>query len=227
MNFTDLFAAYYNLYRAEADTPGTTDDEYTVALRLANEAINRWEHYDNTYWKELFNTLQNADDGDSTIVTAQVDYEAPSDLREVGGAVKVIDSSNNVIQHYPIVEPNEVQFKGDGETYCYFTGDSINGFTLHLSQPPTSNLSGKSIDYVYYKQATKFAAADDVSECPDPYFLINRMLAQRFRASRNPYYQSAKNDAENALGQMKMSNDSGNWAEPPTIADNSGSRFGA
>ncbi len=40
-----------------------TDDEYTIAKRLANEAINHWKTYDNTYWKELFTTVQAGDGG--------------------------------------------------------------------------------------------------------------------------------------------------------------------
>lgn len=226
MTFDDIFTAYYELYRAEGTTPDSTDPEYTTALRLANEAVNRWEHYDNTYWKVLYNTLSQADDGDSVIVTDQTDYDAPSDMQEVGGFVKALDSNSRMVQRYPIIEPQEVQFKGDLATYCYFTGDPANGFVLHLNPAPSSSLSGKTLEYVYYKQATDFTTGTDITECPDPYFIVNRMLAQRFRASRNPYYQSAKNDAENALKQMQMTNNSGNWSDPWKLTDHSGSNWG-
>lgn len=226
MTFEEIFQAYYTLFRAEEEVPAEGDEEYVVGMRLANEAINRWAFYDNTYWKDLYNTLQESGDGDSTIVTGQTDYDAPEDFQEAGGFIKVKDSSGNTLQSYPIVEPQEAQFKVDSAVLAYFTGDVANGFVLHLNPAPPSSLSGMDMDYVYYKKPTLFASGTDVSECPDPYFIVNRMLAQQFRANRNPYYQSAKNDAENALKQMKMANDSGSWANPWKLQDNSGTSWG-
>lgn len=226
MTFTEIFTAYYNLYRTDNSIPTLTDDEYAVGLRLANEAVNRWAFYDNTMWKVLFNTLQDADDGTKTIVTSTQTYDAPSDMQDVGGFVRVNDANGNTVQNYPILEPQDVQFQSDQHTYAYFTGDPANGFTLHLNPAPPSALNGLDIDYVYYKQPTLFASGNDVSECPDPYFIVNRMLSQQFRASRNPYYGSAKGDAENSLSQMKMTNDSGNWANPWSVQDKSGNRWG-
>jgi hypothetical protein len=226
MTFTEIFTAYYTLYRSEATVPDSTDDEYTIGMRLANEAIKHWANYDGTYWKELYNTLQDADDGTKLITTATTDYEAPSDMREAGGFVKVKDSSGNTQQTYQILEPQEVQFKTDRSTYAYFTGDPNNGFTLHLNPAPPSSLSGLSIDYVYYKQPTEFATGSDVTEMADPYFIVHRMLANRFRASRNPYYQSAMNESENSLRKMQLDNNSGTFANPFKLSDNSGTVFG-
>lgn len=226
MNFDDIFQAYYTLFRGESDIPASDDEEYTIALRIANEAVNRWAFYDNTYWKTLFTTLQLSGDGDSTIVTGQTDYDCPGDFQEAGGQVKVKDSNGNTQQTYNIIEPQEAQFRTDSATYAYFTGSPVEGYTLTLNPAPDSSLSGMDIDYIYYKTPTTFSTGTDISECPDPYFIVNRMLAQQFRVNRNPYYQSAKNDAENALKQMQMTNNSGSWANPWKLADNSGTRFG-
>lgn len=226
-SFTDIFEQYYNLYRAEADTPASTDDEYTIALRLANEAVNHWASYDNTYWKELFGTLQNADDGTKTITTSDATYDAPSDMQEAGGLIKVLNSSNKTVQTYQIVNPQDAQFKGDNSTYAYFTGNPLaDGYTLNLSPSPSSSLSGLNLDYVYYKIPTEFTAGADVTEMSNPWFIVHRMLANRFRVSRNPYYQSAQADAENALKKMKAANDSGTWANPWEMPDRSGSSWG-
>lgn len=226
MQFDDIFQQYYTLFRADSEVPAEGDDEYVVALRLANEAVNRWAFYDNTYWKDLFQTLQESGDGDSTITTGETDYDAPEDFQEAGGVIKILDTDGGVLQTYQIIEPQEAQFRSDGSTYAYFTGDVANGHVLHLNPAPDASLSGKDIDYVYYKKPTEFASGTDVSECPDPYFIVNRMLAQQFRANRNPYYQSAKNDAENELKQMKMANDSGSWGNPWKLTDNSGTSWG-
>lgn len=228
MDYDAIFKAYYYLYRGEADTPVSTDDEYTIGLGLANEAVNRWFRYDNTFWRELYNTLQAADDGDKTITTDDVEYDAPSDMQEYGGSIKVLDSDNKVVQRYQIIEPQEAQFKGDNSTYAYFTGDPTNEFVLHLNPAPPSSLNGLNIDYVYYKKPTEFTQGSDVTEMADPYFIVHRMLAQRFRVSRNySAYQTAFRDAEDKLKIMQANNNSGSWSNPWKVPDNSGSTFGA
>lgn len=226
MNFSEIFAAYYNLYRAEATTPGTTDDEYTIALRLANEAIQRWGNYDNTYWNGLFDTFQNSGDG-TTVATGVTTYDGPSDMREAGGVAKIVDSNGNTVRTYPIIEPQEAQFKIDRGQYCYFTGDPNNGFTLNLNPAPDSAIDGMNIDFVYYKTPTLLTKGSDVPEMANPYFIVHRMLANRFRASRNPYYQSALRDSEDMLKIMQSENNSGSWANPWKLQDNSGASFGA
>lgn len=232
MNWNTIFETYYGLYRAEADTPASTDDEYTVALILSREAITRWSNYDGTYWKELFTTLSVAPTGlggvggDRTIVAGTTEYDAPTDMREAGGFVKLVDSDGNTVQRYPIIEVEQAQFKGDSSTYCYFTGDPNNGFVLHLNPAPGASLNGLAIDYVYYKKPTYFTTGTDTTEMADPMFIVHRMLANRFRVSRNPYYSSAKIDAEDCLRTMQADNNSGTFAAPWRLPDNSGSVWG-
>lgn len=227
MDYDALFAAYYTQYRAEATVPSNVDDEYTIGMRFANEAVNRWSNYDNTFWKELFDTNQNDGSGDQVIVLNQREYAAPDNMQEAGGFIKILDSNGNSVRNYQIIEPQEAQFRADSSAYAYFTGDPANGFTLNINPAPDISISGMQIDYVYYKKPTLFTTGADVSEMSEPYFIVNRMLASRFRASRNPYYQSAKGDAEDVLRTMKMTNDSGTWANPWSVADNSGTTWGA
>lgn len=225
-DYDDIFEAYYALYRAEEDTPASTDAEYTIGLRLANEAINRWESYDSTYWKELFSTHQTENTGTQTISTGVRTYTAATAMREAGGFVRVNDSAGNIVQKYPLIEPQEAQFRDDNSTFAYFTGNPSAGFTLRINPAPPSSLNGLDIDYVLYKKATRLTTGASTTEVPDLYYIVHRMLANRFRVSRNPYYNSALRDAENALRQMKMDNDSGSWANPWKLADNSGSQWG-
>jgi len=225
MNFDSIFQAYYNLYRSEAIIPTSTDDEYTIALRLANEAINRWANYDNVYWSQLFDTFQNSGDG-TTIATGVTAYDGPGDMREAGGIIKVVDSGGNTVQTYALLEPQEAQFKIDEGRYAYFTGDPNNGFTLNLNPAPPSALNGMNIDFVYYKTPTLLTTGSDVPEMANPYFIVHRMLANRFRSSRNPYYQTALHDSEDMLRIMQAENNSGSYGNPWKLQDNSGASFG-
>lgn len=291
-DFDAIFAAFYSQYRMEATTPASSSDEYTIAMALANEAVNYWEEYDGTYWKELFDTNQNDGSGSQTIVTNDTTYAAPTNMKEWGGNIRIKNSSGNIVQQYPIIDLNEVQFKDQNATFAYFTSSPIyystgtasqstttitgsgttwtaamvgmefvfatgesatitaftsttsltasvsqtvassaynirtTGFTLNLNPAPTSSLNGMDIDYDYYKKATEFTTGDTRTEVPNPYFIVHRMLASRFRGSRNPFRGDAKADAENAVRIMQLKNNSGTWANPWTMADTSGSTWG-
>lgn len=227
MNFKQLFAAYYALYRNEAETPNSADDEYIIALALANEAIDRWSTYDNTYWKELFDNNLTADNAsETTIAVGQAEYEAPTDMFMSGGFVRIKDDAGNTVRKYKIIEPQEAQFEGDKSTYCYFTGDPNNGYILHLNPGPDTAIDGHSIDYVYYKKPTLMTGDTSKPNMLKPYFMVHRMLANRFRGSRNPYYNTAKSDAEDVLRTMQSINNSGTWANPWSLSDHSGTTFG-
>jgi len=226
MTFDDIFEAYYAQYRAEADTPASTDDEYPVAMRLANEAVNRWQNYDNTMWHELWTTAQREGDGDLTVVAGTTEYAAPDNFKNPGGMVVLKDSGGVTVHRYGLVNPEDVQFMSDTANYAYFVGNPADGFTLVLNPAPLPNMDGYNIDYLYYKYATKFTTGTDITEMADPYFVVHRALANRFRSSRNPYYSSAKTDAEDALRTMQLTNNSGSWDNPWQVPDRSASQFG-
>lgn len=226
MDFDAIFQAYYTLYRGTSTIPASTEPEYAIGLELANEAVKRWANYDNTMWKELF-TTPNLSGDSSVVVTGTTEYDVPDDFQDAGGHVRLLNSDGTVFSTYPIIEPQDVQFKSQLGTYAYFTGSPADGYILHLNPTPTATQNGKTIDYVYYKTPALFTSGSDVSDMSDPYFVVHRMLANRFRASRNPYYADALRDSENALGVMKMRNDSGNWANPWSVQDRSGTVFGS
>jgi uncharacterized protein YhfF len=227
MTFDDIFEAYYTQYRAEADIPTSSEDEYPVAMRLANEAVSRWANYDNTMWQELFSTLQLSGDGDTVIEAGTTEYAAPDDMKLPGGDIIIFNSNGSRAATIPLVPVEETQFMGDQASYAFFIGDPNNGFTLNLNPAPGVTLDGLGINYTYYKKPTLFTAGADINEMGDPYFIVHRMLANRFRSSRNPYYSSAKSDAEDALRTMQLTNNSGNWANPWSLPDHSGSTWGS
>lgn len=225
MNSDALFQAYYSQYRTVAQIPASTDDEYTIWLALANEAINRWANYDGTYWKELF-TSPVLEDDTGTIELGVTQYDAPDDFKEAGGFLKIIDSNGNTVRSYPIIDPQEAQFKTDNSLYVYFSGNPSDGYTLNVNPAPDSSIDGMVMNYIYYKTPSLFTGSSSISEMSQPYFIVHRALANRFRGSRNPYYDSAKEDAEDVLKTMQMDNNSGSWANPWKLQDNSGSVWG-
>ena len=227
MDFDSIFQAYYSVFRADSDVPASSDDEYTVGLRLANEAINRWAYFDDTYWKELWTTAQtNSTGGVVTITTGTKQYACPTAFQEAGGMVRILDANGDTVETYRIIDNEKKQFMGDESQYAYITGNPSAGYTLNLNPAPPSALNGLSIEYDYYKKPTYLTTGTDVPEMQDPYFIVHRMVANQLRAARNPYYTSARTDAENALKQMQIDNNSGNWANPFSMPDTAGSTWG-
>ncbi len=226
-DYDSIFTAYYQMFRGESSVPASTDDEYIMGITFANRAIQRWANYDGTYWKELYETLQNNGTGDQTITTGDVAYTCPTNMREPGGLVFVKDSDGNTVRTYPIIEPEERQFQDANATYAYFTGNPTAGFTLRLNPAPEAEINGFDIDYTYYKKATDLTTGTSTTEVPNLWFVVHDMLAQRFQIERNyGGYQIAKRDAEEFLKNMQQDNNSGSWANPWSMKDNSGSVFG-
>lgn len=227
MDLQLLFQQYYYQYRVEANTPADTSQEFQIFTGLANEAINRWANYDNTFWKELYTTNQIDGSGDDVVVANTTEYDTSDTMRIAGGFIRLFDNQGNTQVRLPIIEPQDVQFQTDIAQYAWFQGDPNNGFTLVINPNPISSWVGLNIDYVFYQIPNLLANSTDTPQMSQPYFIIHRALANRFRGSRNPYYQSAKNDAEDVLKTMQMENNSGNWSDPWSLADHSGGTFGS
>jgi len=221
LTFDDIFTAYYSLFRADSDVPSNTDDEYTVGMRLANEAINYWANYDSTYWNELFTTNQLSNNLGQVYALGTTSYDLPTDFGEIGGYVQLRGLDGTVQARIPRLEPNEVQFRDPVGTYAYIADNKL---VLNSASP--NNWSGLLIEYPYYKKPTLFTVGASTTEMHDPYFIVHRMLANQFRAARNPYYTSALRDSEDAIRKMQLHNNSGSWDNPPTATDNSGNVWG-
>lgn len=206
MDFTSLFKKYYIEFRGDTDVPDIDDPEYEMGMTFANVAIARWNQVDGVLWNSLWTTRNTADDGDDTVIANQLVYDAPGDFVMPGGYVRL--GGDQSVQRIQVVQPDEAQTMGG--TFAYFTGNPSDGYQLNLSNV-AGNIAGYAIDYDYYREPTEFESGGDVSECPDPLFLVHSMVADRFRAARNfPAYQTARRDADMALRNMITRNAMGN-----------------
>lgn len=229
MDFETLFGLFYTKYRGEENPPSATDPEWAIAVRNYNDALMRMQHFDDTKWTFLYDTLQNNGGGENLLVADQVDYTAPDDMAEPGGYITFI-SSTGARTNFPLLQPHEMQSISPLSQAGYFTGDQNSGFTLHLNRVPSSTEAGQGIDYTYYKKPELLDPEEEdgssIIAGGDPAFYYLHMLAQRFLDSRNfPAYQVALRDSEEALKGMKLKNNSGSWYSSWTMQD-TGPGFG-
>lgn len=194
----------HTLYIGDTSTPAATDTEYLRRRILLNAAIDRWQHNKGYLWDELW-----ARSTDSTVATPTSSYPVPDDFRFPGGYVFLMDGTK---QHarYNVVAPEDAQTRPAGviggalKNTAYFIGSPAEGYTLNFVYEPATQEDGKTIQYDYYKYATKFTGPSTVSECPDPYFLIYYALSELYRRTRVDLFTAALNDAEERLRQMEV-----------------------
>lgn len=198
--------AYYLL--EQDDSLWETDSsEYKTARGLANIAIDRWEKYDNTTWKELVVSLSDAADGDKT-TDGTNSFDCPTNFVRPLSFVKIGDTT------YDVIEVNKLaQHKASVGNFCYFTGNPKAGFKLKVN-PNLSIASGLTIDYEYVKAATKFAATSDTTEMSDPYFISYFIASHMSEEGIDP---NLFDNAEARLEQMRTVNMSGLWGVSNTV----------
>lgn len=236
MDFANLFAEYYVLFRGDSAIPTTTDPEWAMAVLAGNSGIRRWANVDAEEWDVLwtkatqnsFNHTYNGTSGAPTTTT----YTCPTNMRKPGGFVQMTDPVSGSFIHISVVKLQDVQFQGQSAPYAYFTGGEQLGFTVTLIFSGTSN-NGWTIDFPYYKTPTYFNATQTgdgsgnvletgttITEVPDTNFLINYMLGKRLFETRNPFFQQSIADSEVNLKGMQLKNGTGTPGNTWNLNDN-------
>lgn len=198
MTENEIINAVYYLVEVDSEPWGTADDEYLTARGLCNIAIDRWEKYENTTWNELF--AKYSDYESNNVTTDSYSYNCPDDFVRPCSFVRV----NGEL--YDVKKPQEIaSLKESSERWVYFMGNPNDGYTLNFN-PNLTMIPDQTLDFEYYKSATKFVASTDVTEIPDPYFIVYFVAAHMGDEGINTdYFQMA----EARLEQMLTVNMSG------------------
>lgn len=205
MTLDDLIKALHIKAQGDVEFPASGEDDYTLYTAQLNDAISRWDS-EGVYWNSLFLTLQTASTGAVKVITSGTSsYAMPTKFKELGGKIKVY--SGSTVNYYNVVKPEAISELTSTTKYAYVTGNPKDGFFLHLNPVPDSTIDGYDIDYLYYSYPTKLTSSTDVSECPDPYFLVEYATAMNKINDEDSYAHSTSLKlAEYKLGIMKSNN---------------------
>lgn len=231
MDFAEINEEYYAIFRGQASSiPVFTDREYKLAIRLANNAIRKWERADGTLWRELKDMLQLqnltiAPALTKVVVSGTTSYATPSNMRKPPSKVSFFNGTSQV--WYPVIKIHELENFPELTSTVAFIGSANSGYTMYIGSQTSIDYNGYSIDYMYNKKATMFSTATDpaaeIPEMSDPNFIIHEMVASRYANARNGFgYKVAKADATTALMNMRIENDSGDY-NSTEVPHNSGS----
>lgn len=182
--------------------------EYETARGILGIGINRWQNYDNTIWKELFQKLSVATGGDKTISAATYSYDAPDRFSRCVSWVRTIDSAGQKRFWRPIPPQKLGAMADDSSDYCYFLGNKKDGFTLNFNAKATLPAAGNTIEYELYILATQTTATGDEVELANPAFLVYHVAAHMADGGID---QNFFQIAEALLKEMKETNDDDNF----------------
>jgi hypothetical protein len=198
----DIIHIVYAMKEGDDDGWETASDEYLAARRYCNVAINIWEFYESTIWRELWSTLTAAADGTKTTTAGTYSYACPTNFVRAGSWVRI----NGEL--FSIVVPERVASLTESDSnFVYFTGSIKDGFSLKIN-PRLTLKTGNVIEYEYYKTATKFTTTTSTTELSDPYFIVYFVLA-RFLKNDGEDFGDERDMYENKLELMQTTNISG------------------
>lgn len=214
----DILNTVYTNVEGDTTYWGESDDEYLAGRRFANEAISNWEQATieteasqiPVRWRELWKKLSSAADGGKTVLAATYAYATPSDFVEPSSYVRTIDSSGNSTW-YDVVPPEKISMLIDTTgNWCYFTGNSKDGFTLNFN-PKLTLTAGHTIEYEYYKTASSFTATTSKSEMRDDSYITEYVTAMFYKDEDLDLYNIHMKKAIARLNQMIANNQTGYW----------------
>lgn len=190
-----------------APTEGGTD--WNIRLNALNRSLLDWaETYDWTVLKKVFNGLISTSIGNASIAL-------PSDFKKLDGFPVIagepftpVDITKN--SQYSSVD-KIVNVLGN-----YRDGQVMVALGASLS-------SGASVQFNYWKSPQTLSAAANITECPDPTFLVQRSLYYLYKGREDGRFPEAKVESdrilarmlenENTLGQGHDDNRIHNWNE--------------
>lgn len=219
---TDLDDAidYLNtLYEGDDTAPASTDEDYTVWTSLFNIAIDLWENEEGMLWRELFVDLSDAADGDTTTVASTNTYDLPSDFRMPASAFVWFGTGSNKTT-YTVIPIEEVHLhENDTGKWCYF---DIPNLKLEIN-PNVSVTGGYTINYKYYKTASKVSSGTDTFDMSDPMFAVYYALAELKKEEGDT---SAAAIATQKLEAMKTRNEVPAWFQTDNLKNKTEHGFG-
>ena len=215
MTLEDLQDKLQVLYDNDISTPDSSDEEYETRTALFNTALSIWEKEEQ--WREL---LVSSDSFTSPIVTviSQADYELPTDFVRIAGYVRTSDGTTYT--YIPQKDPSAIQlYDNDSSTpFFYINGNPKDSYYINLHPAPT--VAGLELKFEYYKHPTDYSTSTDVSEIPDPLFLVYFALSKLFDADgASAKSQKAYMEMASRLDNMVQQNMLQGWFQDTSIPD--------
>ena len=216
----DDAVGYINaLYESDSTAPSDGDEDYTVWTSLLNVAVNIWEHEEGVLWNELFVKLEDAADGDKTTVASQNSYDVPTDFAMPACGYVWLGSGTSKTA-YRVIKQEEIQLHStDSDKWCYFLMDGSP--TLEFN-PNLTIIGDYTINYEYYKSASKLSATTDTFDMADPMFAVYYVISE---LKKDEGDTTSLGIATQKLEAMRLKNVMPSWFQVDNLIDKTSPGF--
>lgn len=213
--------SYINtLYESDSTAPSSGDEDYTVWTALLNVAVNIWEHEEGVLWNELFVKLADAADGDTTTAADDTSYVVPTDFAMPACGYVWLGTGTDKTA-YKVIKQEEAQLRSvDSSNWCYFLMDGSP--TLEFN-PNLTIVGDYTINYEYYKTATKLSATTDTFDMADPMFAVYFVVSE---LKKDEGDTTSLGIATQKLEAMRLKNVMPSWFQVDNLIDKTSAGFG-
>lgn len=159
-----------------------------------NRALLDWaDAYD---WKQLLKVHH----GLVSTSTGNASYALPKDFRRMMGFPKIIyDGATDA--NFPIIAPyRNYEANLDSDKFVNIIGNDNDGNTMVINAP--SLVSGASVSFTYYSSPASLASTGQVTDCPDPTYIVQRALYYIYKSREDGRFPEAKVESEKLLARM-------------------------
>lgn len=169
-----------------APTTGGTD--WNMRLNALNRALFDWsESYDWTVLKKVFN-------GVISTASANASVSLPVGFRKLDGGLVIGGEAYTQVD----VSRNPLYITND--KVVNVLGNDRDNRTLYI--PYVALGSGASVQFMYWASPVSLASATDLTECPDPTFLVQRGLYYLYKGREDGRFPEAKVESDRILARM-------------------------
>jgi len=202
-----------NMIASEIDqsptAPTQSGTDWNIRLNALNRSLFDWaEIYDWSVLKKVYN-------GNISTSTNNATIALPSDFRKLDGFPVIAGD-----KFTPVDPTKNSQYSSPDKIVNILGNDRATRVIVALG---ASLSSGASIQFTYWASPQSLASATNLTECPDPTYLVQRSLYYLYKGREDGRFPEAKEESdrilarmiesENTLGQAHADNRIPNWNE--------------
>lgn len=177
----------------QSDTaPTQGDTDWNIRLNALNRSLFDWaESYDWSVLHKPFN-------GIISTSSANASLALPAGFKKLDSK-PVITWDGSTTAEFEIVDISRNNLYLDSDKFVNLLGNDRDTKTLYIH---SSLVSGASVQFNYWTSPVSLASATDLTECPDPTFLVQRTLYYIYKGREDGRFPEAKVEADRILSRM-------------------------
>lgn len=177
----------------QSDSPpveGTSD--WNTRLSAINRSMIDWAN--SNEWEAL-KVVHNG----LVSVSGGASYVLPTDFAKLESLPRIVSDGVGAYE-FPAVNPSKNNLYNDTDKYVNILGNDRDTKVMYIHAPTLA--SGASVQFVYWKSPQSLASASQVTEIPDPTYLVQRALYYIYKGAEDGRFPEAKVESDKILARM-------------------------